>query len=217
MHSSAPPKFFPGAKVALFGGSFDPPHDGHALVAKAALRALSVDYVWWLVSPQNPLKSHQPGPIATRLANVRHMTGDLPEARRFIVTDEERRLGTQFAIDTVRALKAAYPHVDFIWLIGADSLAQMHRWKNWQHMMAEIPMAVYPRPGFAHKAALSPAARAFEWARLPGAAAAQLPLYQAPAWVVLDGARSSLASSGLRKAAKTAAKRNPGKDTKKGD
>ena len=217
MRSPAPPKFFPGAKVALFGGSFDPPHKGHALVAKAALRALGVDYVWWLVSPQNPLKTHQPNPLKTRLANVRGLVGHLSQARRFIVTDEEARLGTQFAIDTVRALKAAHPHVDFIWLIGADNLAQMHRWKNWQEMMIEIPMAVYPRPGFAHKAALSPAARAFEWARLPGAAAAHLPLYQAPAWVVLDGARSSLASSNLRTGTKTHAKTSRKNDTKKGD
>ena len=209
MRAPAPPKFFAGAKVALFGGSFDPPHQGLALVAKAALRALGVDYVWWLVSPQNPLKNHQPEPLQTRLAHVQRMVGALPEARRFIVTDEEAQLNTRFAIDTVRALKAAYPHVDFIWLIGADNLAQMHRWKNWQDMMAEIPMAVYPRPGFAHKAALSPAARAFDWARLPAAAAAQLPLYQAPAWLVLDGARSSLASSRLRDATKKG-----GKDTK---
>jgi nicotinate-nucleotide adenylyltransferase len=198
MQKPAPPKFFPGAKIALFGGSFDPPHQGHALLAKAALRKLGVDYVWWLVSPQNPLKNHKPQNMETRLAEVRDLAGADTEARRFIVTDEETRLGTQFAIDTVRALQTAYPHVDFIWLMGADNLAQLHRWKNWQDLMAAIPIAVYPRPGFAHKAALSPAARAFDQARLPTASAAQLADYQAPAWLILDGARSSLASSGLR-------------------
>ncbi|MGB0477996.1 MAG: nicotinate-nucleotide adenylyltransferase [Parvibaculales bacterium] len=194
MTAPAPRKFFDGAKVALFGGSFDPPHDGHRLVAKAALRALKVDYVWWLVSPQNPLKSHKPKALAKRLAAVR----DLADERRFMVSDEETRLGTFYAIDTVRALKAAYPQVTFIWLIGADNLSGLHRWKDWQSLMREIPLAVYPRPGAAHKAALSPAARAFDYARLDTAAAAQLPLYQAPAWVMLDGARSSLASSQLR-------------------
>ena len=194
MTAPAPRKFFDGAKVALFGGSFDPPHDGHRLVAKAALRALKVDYVWWLVSPQNPLKNHKPKALAKRLAAVR----DLADERRFMVSDEETRLGTFYAIDTVRALKAAYPQVTFIWLIGADNLSGLHRWKDWQSLMREIPLAVYPRPGAAHKAALSPAARAFDYARLDTAAAAQLPLYQAPAWVMLDGARSSLASSQLR-------------------
>ena len=95
---TAPParKFFDGAKVALFGGSFDPPHEGHRLVAQAALRALNVDYVWWLVSPQNPLKSHKPKAIDRRVAAVQKLADD----RRFIVSDEETRLGTFYAIDT---------------------------------------------------------------------------------------------------------------------
>jgi nicotinate-nucleotide adenylyltransferase len=195
MAKSAAPQFFPGAKVALFGGSFDPPHDGHRLVAKAALRALQVDYVWWLVSPQNPLKTHKPDALEKRLAAVRALADD----RRFIVSAEEARLGTHYAIDTVRALKAAHPHVDFVWLIGADNLTALHRWKDWQKLLHELPFAVYPRPGATHKAGLSPAARSIDWARLPTQAAAQLPLYTPPAWVMLEGARSSLASSDLRK------------------
>ncbi|MCH1568709.1 MAG: nicotinate-nucleotide adenylyltransferase [Alphaproteobacteria bacterium] len=187
--------FFDGAKVALFGGSFDPPHQGHVTVAKAALRALKVDYVWWLVAPQNPLKPHQPQAMTERLAAVRQLADD----KRFIISDEETKLGTHYAIDTVHALKAALPHVDFIWLIGADNLADLHRWKDWQGLMRTIPLAVYPRPGAAHKAALSPAARAFDWARLGSENAAQLALYQAPAWVMLNGKRSTLASSRLRK------------------
>jgi nicotinate-nucleotide adenylyltransferase len=194
MTAPAARKFFDGAKVALFGGSFDPPHDGHKLVAQAALRALKVDYVWWLVSPQNPLKNHKPKNIDERLAAVHALATD----RRFIISDEETRLGSFYAIDTVRALKAAHPHVHFVWLIGADNLSDLHRWKDWQSLMREIPLAVYPRPGTAHKAALSPAARAFDYARLDVAAAAQLPIYEAPAWVMLDGARSPLASSTLR-------------------
>ena len=198
MSMAAQRKFFDGAKVALFGGSFDPPHNGHRLVAKAALRALKVDYVWFLVSPQNPLKNHKPKALTQRLAAVR----DLANERRFIVSDEELRLGTFYAIDTVRALKATYPQVNFVWLIGADNLSQMHRWKDWQNLMREIPIAVYPRPGTAHRAALAPAAKAFDWARLGAAAASCLPLYQAPAWVMLEGARSGLASSELRQKGK---------------
>ena len=198
MSAPATGKFFDGAKVALFGGSFDPPHDGHKLVAKAALRALKVDYVWWLVSPQNPLKSHKPKAIDRRVAAVQKLADD----RRFIVSDEETRLGTVYTIDTVRALQAAYPQVSFICLIGADNLVGLHRWKDWQSLMREIPLAVYPRPGAAHRAALSPAARAFDYARLDAAAAAQLPVCQAPAWVMLEGARSALASSELRQKGK---------------
>ena len=198
MNAPATGKFFDGAKVALFGGSFDPPHNGHKLVAKAALRALKVDYIWWLVSPQNPLKHHKPKTMTQRLAAVSALAND----RRFMVSDEETRLGTVYTIDTVRALQTAYPQVSFIWLIGADNLVGLHRWKDWQTLMREIPLAVYPRPGAAHRAALSPAARAFDQARLPASAAAQLPLYQAPAWVILEGSRSALASSELRQKGK---------------
>lgn len=187
-------KFFDGATIALFGGSFDPPHDGHKLVAKAALRALKVDFVWWLVSPQNPLKDHAPETIATRLEAVRRLADD----RRFTVSAEEQQLGTYYAIDTVRALKARHPHVHFIWLIGADNLATMHRWKNWQALMREVPMAVYPRPGAAHKAGLAPAAQSFNRARLADRQAAKLCTYAAPAWVMLSGRQSTLASSALR-------------------
>ncbi len=187
-------KFFDGAKIALFGGSFDPPHKGHELVAKAALRALDIDYIWWLVSPQNPLKNHQPQNLQQRVKAVKKMARD----RRFIVSAEETRLGTQYAIDTVRALKRAHPNVDFIWLIGADNLATLHRWKDWQGLMNELPIAVYPRPGATHKAALAPAAQAFGWARLADHQAAALTDYAAPAWVMLGGRQSKLASSRLR-------------------
>ena len=111
--------FARGTSVALFGGSFDPPHDGHRLVSLAALRALNIDHVWWLVSPQNPLKTHQPQEMAHRLAACE----TLARHPRIHVSDEEARLGTQYAIDTVRRLKAAHDGVHFIWLMGSDSLA----------------------------------------------------------------------------------------------
>jgi len=188
-------RFFDGAKIALFGGSFDPPHDGHKMVAEAALRALQVDYVWWLVTPQNPLKTTAPSTASGhRVAAVKKLVNN----RRFIVSDEENRLGTKYAVDTARRLKARYPRCKFIWLIGADNLSQMHHWKDWQGLMRSLPMAVYPRPGDSHKAAMAPAAAAFSWARLNREAAAHLADYQAPAWVMLDGKQSGLASSRLR-------------------
>jgi nicotinate-nucleotide adenylyltransferase len=187
-------RFFDGAKVALFGGSFDPPHDGHYLVAEAALRALRVDYVWWLVAPQNPLKAHAPAGTRERVRLIKQRTNN----RHFIVSDEETDLRTRYAVDTVKRLQARHPRTKFIWLIGADNLAQLHRWKDWQGLMRRVPVAVYPRPGDSHKAALAPAAAAFSWARLNPLAAAHLADYQAPAWVMLDGKHSRAASSALR-------------------
>ena len=135
--------FSPGQRVALFGGSFDPPHAGHRQAALAALKALQVDFVWWLVAPQNPLKPHQPSDMAARLTATRALAAH----PKFRVSDEETRLGTHFAIDTVRALKARHRGVDFVWLVGADNLANLHAWRHWQALMQEVPLAVYPRPG----------------------------------------------------------------------
>ena len=190
--------FSPGQRVALFGGSFDPPHDGHRRLALAALKALQVDFVWWLVAPQNPLKAHQPGAMATRLA----ATGACAAHPRFLVSDEETRLGTRYACDTIRALKARHPGVDFIWLIGADNLAQLHRWKDWQGLMHEVPLAVYPRPTKTLKALAAPAAQRFAHARLATQDAARLARRKTPAWVILSGRQSPLASSAMRGAKK---------------
>lgn len=186
--------FSPGQRVALFGGSFDPPHAGHRQVAEAALKTLALDYVWWLVAPQNPLKTRKAGAMADRLA----ATQALAAHPKFIVSDEESRLGTRYAVDTVRALQARHHGVHFVWLIGADNLAELHRWKDWQALMHAVPLAVYPRPGATLKAMAGPAAQHFAAARWPAAEAKNLAVHPAPAWVLLDGVQSPLASTDLR-------------------
>ncbi len=198
MQTGKPPFFSRGQTVVLFGGSFDPPHDGHRLVAKAALAQLQADFVWWLVSPQNPLKAHRPGAQSDRLAAAQK----LARHPKFIVSNEEARLGTQYAADTVQALKQAHPGVRFIWLIGADNLAQMHKWKDWQVLMGEIAIAVYPRPGATLKALAGKAALRFGTRRLPSAEAARLGRSRAPAWTLLHGVQSGQSSTALRQAQK---------------
>lgn len=186
--------FTPGMSVGLFGGSFDPPHTGHRLVSLTALKALQLDRIWWLVSPQNPLKQHAPKDAAARVAACRA----LARHPKIFVSDEETRLGTQYAIDTVRRLKAANPGVRFIWLMGADNLAGLHKWKFWDELMREIPVAIYPRPGSTLQAGISPAAMRFAPWRKPASAAASFRFAQAPAWIMLDGVLSGLSSSALR-------------------
>ena len=133
----------PGMRVGLYGGSFNPAHDGHAHVAETARKRLGLDRVIWLVSPQNPLKSSRDtAPLAERMAGVRRQARD----RGMVVSDVETRMGSQYTIDTVRALKARYPGVSFVWIMGADSLATFHRWKGWTQIMREVPVAVISRP-----------------------------------------------------------------------
>jgi nicotinate-nucleotide adenylyltransferase len=186
-----------GMRVGLFGGSFNPAHEGHAHVAETALRRLRLDRVIWLVSPQNPLKpTHETEELTRRVWNaLRYAQGP-----SMIVSDAETRIGSRYTIDTLRVLKARYPGVCFVWIMGADSLATFHRWRGWTQIMREAPVAVVSRPWTALKSRTSPAARRFASARLPSAAAPTLPCRKPPAWVYLRGPLNFTSSTALRRA-----------------
>ena len=184
-----------GMRVGLYGGSFNPAHDGHAHVAGTALKRLGLDRVVWLVSPQNPLK---PGDGAVSLDRRiedarRHAPG-----RAMIVKGVEARLGSRYTIDTVRALKSRFPGVRFVWIMGADNLASFHRWRGWTQIIREIPVAIVSRPGDALKSRLSPAARRFAWGRLPESAARTLVDRAPPAWIYLTAPLNPASSTALR-------------------
>jgi nicotinate-nucleotide adenylyltransferase len=182
-------------RVGLFGGSFNPAHEGHAHVAETALRRLNLDRVIWLVSPQNPLKSSsETKPLAQRMDAARQRA----RGSAMIVSDAETRLGSQYTIDTLRVLRARFPGVKFVWVMGADSLATFHRWRGWTQIMREVPVAVISRPWAALKSRTSPAARRFAHARKPASAAATLPDATAPAWVYLTGPLNFASSTALR-------------------
>jgi nicotinate-nucleotide adenylyltransferase len=185
----------PGMRVGLFGGSFNPAHDGHAHVAETARRRLSLDRVIWLVSPQNPLKSsRETAPLAERMAGARRMA----RGRTMIVTDAETRLDSVYTIDTLRALKARHPGVRFVWIMGADSLATFHRWRGWTQILREVPVAVVSRPWISLKSRLSPAARRFARFRRSSLNAGSLPVAAPPAWVFLRGPLNFQSSTQLR-------------------
>ena len=185
----------PGMRVGLYGGSFNPVHEGHLHVARTAITRLGLDRVIWLVSPQNPLKSSKDtAPLKQRLADVQAAIGD----SRMIVSDIETRLGSQYTIDTLRLLKARYPGVHFVWIMGADSLKDVHRWRGWTQLMREVPVAVVSRPWASLKARLSPAARRFAHYRHPAREAPLLATMQTPAWVYLRGPFNFASSTAMR-------------------
>jgi nicotinate-nucleotide adenylyltransferase len=182
-------------RVGLYGGSFNPVHEGHAHVAETAMGRLGLDRVIWLVSPQNPLKSNkETAPLLQRLEAVRQVAS----AAGMIVSDIETRLGSQYTIDTIRLLKARNPGVHFVWIMGADSLKDFHRWRGWTQIMREVPVAVVSRPWASLRARLSPAARRFAAARRPGREAPVLALMKAPAWVYLRGPFNFASSTVMR-------------------
>jgi len=185
----------PGLRVGLYGGSFNPAHAGHAHVAETARERLRLDRVIWLVSPQNPLKtSAETASLAARLAGARRVA----RGPSMIVADAESRLGTRYTIDTIRALKARFPGVKFVWIMGADGLAEFHRWRGWTEIFREVPVAVIARPGVSLKSRFSPAARRFARFRRPAAA---LPGAQPPAWAYLTAPLHFHSSTDLRRAA----------------
>jgi nicotinate-nucleotide adenylyltransferase len=135
----------PGLRIGLLGGSFNPAHEGHRHVADAAIKQLGLDYVWFLVSPQNPLKpSNGMMPLCHRLASAQKIAG---RDRRLVVTGIEQTIGSQYTNDTIRALISRFPAVRFVWLMGSDNLEQFHRWRRWQEIVARVPIGVVLRPG----------------------------------------------------------------------
>lgn len=185
----------PGLKVGLLGGSFNPAHEGHRLLSLMALRRLQLDQVWWLVSPQNPLKpSSGMAPQADRLAQATSVA----QHPRIIVTDIETKLGTRFTIDTVRALQTRFRETRFVWLMGADNMIELPRWAKWRDLIETVPMVIYPRPGYTLKARTSLAATTYRQAQLDPADAPLLCQFEAPALCFLDGPQSAQSATKIR-------------------
>ena len=181
--------------IGLLGGSFNPAHEGHLHISRQALKQLGLDEVWWLVSPQNPLKTSDGlEPLATRVANARKLAGP----GRIHVDAPELVLGTRYTLDTVEALQRAYPDARFVWLMGADILPQLVRWKDWRRLFETIPIAAFARPGWSYPALASAAPRAFARFRLPAAQARRLAASSAPAWTFIPGRLDPHSATAIR-------------------
>jgi nicotinate-nucleotide adenylyltransferase len=182
-------------RIGLFGGSFNPPHEGHRLVALQALKRLQLDAVWFLVSPGNPLKDHADlAPLEERVTRAREMF----RHPRIRVTGFEAAHGFTYTYETLKFLKAARPGVRFVWIMGADNLSQLHRWERWRAIAGLMPMAIYVRPGSVRRAPISPAATALARYRIDESDARLLADLDPPAWVYLHGMMSPLSSTVLR-------------------
>ncbi|MBV8751582.1 MAG: nicotinate-nucleotide adenylyltransferase [Hyphomicrobiales bacterium] len=189
------PPHGPGLKIGLLGGSFNPPHEAHRAVSQLALRRLGLDRVWWLVSPGNPLKDTRGlSPLAERMAAARRIAAH----PRIDVTDLEAAIGTRFTADTIVWLKRRFPAVRFVWIMGADNLAQFDRWQNWRAIAEAVPIAVVDRFGASYAATASPAAQALAAARIRERDARSLPDRKPPAWVYIHGLKSPLSSTSIR-------------------
>jgi nicotinate-nucleotide adenylyltransferase len=184
-----------GMTVGLFGGSFNPPHAGHVLLAEIALRRLRLDQLWWIVTPGNPLKSaRELKPLTERLAACDQISED----PRIKVTAFEAAHRIRYTLDTLTLVKRRNPDVNFVWLMGADNLKNFHRWQNWQRIAMTFPIAVIDRPGSTLSYISSKMAKTFDYARIDEDDAPGLALMKAPTWTFIHGPRSSLSSSAIR-------------------
>jgi nicotinate-nucleotide adenylyltransferase len=189
------PPHAPGARIGLFGGTFDPAHDGHFFASLIALRRLGLDRVWWIVTPGNPLKEADGlTPLAERVAAARAIARD----RRIAVVDFEAAIGARYTFEALHYLRRRCPGARFVWIMGADNLASFHRWRRWREIAESIAIAVVDRPGSTLKAARSPAGHWLAPYRISEAQASLLPSLKPPAYIFLHGPRCSLSSTALR-------------------
>lgn len=193
--AQALPFYTNGMRIGLLGGSFNPPHAAHRAISQFALKRLQLDRVWWLLTPGNPLKNHDGlHALAERSAAALKVADD----PRIDVSCLEAVIGTRYTVDTIIHLRRRVSGVHFVWIMGADNLAQFHRWKDWRRIASDVPIAVIDRPPQSFRALAAPAAQALARYRLPENQAPRLADQQAPAWVFLTGMKSNLSSTGLR-------------------
>jgi len=190
------PRIEPGLKIGLFGGTFNPPHQGHRLVSEIALKRLGLDQIWWLVTPGNPLKQNDGlPPLETRMEAARQLA-DHP---RIVVTGLEAQIGTRYTYDTIEYLTRRCPQVRFVWIMGADNLASFHRWQHWRDIAGLVPIAVIDRPGSTLKAVHSPGGAWLGRHRIDESDGKLLAEAEPPRFVFIHAKRSDLSSTELRR------------------
>lgn len=183
-----------GQTIGLLGGSFDPAHEGHAHITREALKRFGLDRVWWLVSPGNPLKTRGPAALDKRIARA----GEVMQHPRVRITDIETQLGTQYTAETLKRLQNLYPGVRFVWLMGADNMAQFHLWQDWRAIMESVPIGVLARPGQRISARMSRAAALYAPYRIPGRFGHRLSYADAPAWCFVNVPMNDASSTAIR-------------------
>jgi len=184
-----------GQRIGLLGGSFNPAHEGHLHISDLAHKKLKLDWVWWLVSPQNPLKPEcGMAPLQERLSHAQQVA----RGHAIRVTDIEKTLETRFTVDTLGALKKCFPDVNFVWLMGADNLIQIDRWTRWQQVFKTTPVAVFARPDYSNDAENAKASRHFANFRLDSDRAEDLAEISPPAWVFLKTPENSVSATEIR-------------------
>jgi len=184
-----------GRRIGLLGGSFNPAHEGHRHISLLALKLLRLHEVWWLVSPQNPLKpSAGMSELAERFAYAKTVANH----PRIVVSDLEAHLNTRYTLDTLRLLRRRCVRTRFVWLMGADNLTQISRWRDWTSIFETVPIAVFARPTYSMLALAGKAAHRYARIRMPDRVASGLANSTPPAWVFLHSRLNPASATEIR-------------------
>jgi len=181
--------------IGLLGGSFDPPHKGHLYISLEAKKILKLDEIWWLVTPQNPLKINQPASYSERVKNCKIMTKNKP----IKIKEIEKKINSQFSYQTIKYLNNHYKNINFFWLMGADNLINFHQWQNAHRIFNEIPIVVFRRYGYNQQALKSYISNLYKNFRLKNKNIHIDNFNQLPAWTIIQNKEIRISSTEIRK------------------
>ena len=181
-------------KIGLLGGSFDPPHRGHLFISNEAKKVLQLDEIWWLVTPQNPLKISKPATYEERLQNCKQITKNFP----IKILEVEKKIKSQYSYQTIKFLIQYYKNIKFFWLMGADNLVNFHEWEKWQSIFHIISIVIFRRHGYNSKALKSIASQKFKNSFIKKSLTTSLDFDKTPSWTVVENKEIKISSTEIR-------------------
>ena len=181
--------------IGLLGGSFDPPHKGHLYISLEAKKILRLDEVWWLVTPQNPLKINKPASYSERLRNCKTIVRNQP----IKVKEIEKKINSKYSYQTIKYINKHYKNLNFFWLMGADNLINFHQWQNAHRIFNEIPIVVFRRYGYNAKALKSNIANFYKNFRINNKKISVNNFDSTPAWTIIQNKEIKISSTEIRK------------------
>jgi len=191
-------------KIGLLGGSFDPPHRGHLYISLEAKKILNLDEVWWLITPQNPLKISKPAKYSERLRNSKKITKNMP----ITIKEIEKKIKSKYSYETIKYLKNNYKNIKFFWLMGADNLINFHQWQKWQKIIKDMPIVIFRRYGYNTKALKSTTSNIYKNFRINKKKLSDSDFNNLPAWVIVENKEIKISSTEIRKQRKLFRGRN---------
>jgi len=181
--------------IGLLGGSFDPPHKGHLYISLEAKKILRLDEIWWLVTPQNPLKINKPASYSERLRNCKTIVRNQP----IKVKEIEKKINSKYSYQTIKYINKHYKNLNFFWLMGADNLINFHQWQNAHRIFNEIPIVVFRRYGYNEKALKSNIANFYKNFRINNKKISVNNFNSTPVWTIIQNKEIKISSTEIRK------------------